>query len=104
MSSIDIYADVRNAILQEDLTTLDKLQSSLKDDYRAATIISSEQLLTLLYDKETALSRDFSAEIYVPLKDRGCKGKMCTAIRYENNQNIENNITNYSNIVSTEIY
>ena len=54
MSTIDTYADVQNGILQEDLTTLNKLQSSLKDDYRAATIISSEKLLMLLYDKETA--------------------------------------------------
>ena len=35
-----------------------------------------------------ALSTDFSAETYVPLKDRGGnpsnKGRVCTAIRYEN--------------------
>ena len=39
------------------------------------------------YRAMKALSTDFSAETYVPLKDRGGnlnnKGRVCTAIRYE---------------------
>ena len=84
MSSSDLYADVRNAILESNLAALEQLKSSLSEDYRAASTISSEQLLSLLFDTGKALSRDFSAEIYVPLKDRSNKGRVCTAIRYEN--------------------
>ena len=55
---------------------------------RRAAKISSKQLLSLLFDKDKALSRDFSAEFYVPQKDcggnLGAKGKVCAAIRYEN--------------------
>ena len=89
MSSIDVYADVRNAISGDGLTALNRLQLSLNEDYCRAAKISSEQLLSLLFNNEKALSRDFSAEIYVPQKDRGgklggkAKEKMCTAIRYE---------------------
>ena len=40
------------------------------------------------YRAMKALSTDFSAETYVPLKDRGGnpnnKERVCTAIRYEN--------------------
>ncbi len=96
-----MYEEVRNAILRDDLTALGKLQVSLNEDYRGAAKISSVQLLSLLFDKDKALSRDFSAEIYVPQKDRGGnlgakgKGKVCTAIRYE----ISYINRNYSNIV-----
>jgi hypothetical protein len=86
MSSTDLYAAVRNAILEDNRTDLNKFLLCLEEDYRAAAKISSEELLILLFNNETALSRDFSAEIYVPLKDRcgssGNKGRMCTAIRY----------------------
>ena len=82
-----MYADVRNAISGDDLTALNRLQLSLNEDYCRAAKISSEQLLS--YPNEKALSRDFSAEIYLAHKDRGgklggkAKEKMCTAIRYE---------------------
>ncbi len=72
------------------MTALDKPQVSLNEDYRGPAKISSEQLLSLLFDKDKVLSRDFSAELYVPQKDCGGnlgakgKGKVCTAIRYEN--------------------
>lgn len=88
MSSTDLYAAVRNAILENDVVALEQLRLSLNEDYRGVATISSEQLLSLLFDTGKALSRDFSAEIYVPLKDRGGnpdnKGRVCTAIRYEN--------------------
>ena len=88
MSSSDLYVAVRNAILESNIAALEQLKLSLNEDYRAASTISREQLLSLLFDTGKALSRDFSAEIYVPLKDRGGnpnnKGRVCTAIRYEN--------------------
>ena len=70
-SSTDLYAAVRNAILENDLTPLDRLRMSLNKDYHGAAKISSEQFLSLVLDNTKALSRNFSAEIYVPLQDRG---------------------------------
>ena len=76
MSSSDLYAAVRNAILENSIEALEQLKLSLNEDYRTASTISSDK------------SFDICAKIYVPLKERGGnpknKGRVCTAIRYEN--------------------
>ena len=61
MSSSDLHAAVRNAILENNIEALEQLKLSLNEDYRAASTISSDK----------SFEYGFSAEIYVPLKDRG---------------------------------
>ena len=82
MSSGDLYAAVRNVILEDNRTDFNKFLLCLEEDYCGAAKIFSKELLILLFNNETALSRDFSAEIYFPLKDQGGrsgeKGRMCT--------------------------
>ena len=43
MSSGDLYAAVRNAILENNIEALEQLKLSLKEDYRAASTISSDK-------------------------------------------------------------
>ena len=78
MSCGDLYAAVRNAILENNVEALEQLKLSL-----TRIIVRHRQ-----YRAMKALSTDFSAETYMPLKDRGGnpnnKGRVCTAIRYEN--------------------
>ena len=65
------------------MAALNKLQLSLNEDYHGARNISSEELLSLLFNKK--MTPSFSAEIYMSHKDRGnlgdkAKGKVCTTL------------------------
>ena len=63
MSSGDLYAAVRNAILESNIEVLEQLKLSLNKDYRAASTISSDKSF-----EYGLLSCSIRAS---PLKDRG---------------------------------
>ncbi|XP_046847020.1 uncharacterized protein LOC124440652 [Xenia sp. Carnegie-2017] len=85
MLNIDMYAAVQTAISQESDKSLNELKLRLNEEYFGATKMSREEFLLLLKD-ETSLSREFSAEIYIPKivrKQHEDKGNVCMALRSE---------------------
>ncbi|XP_046848026.1 uncharacterized protein LOC124441595 [Xenia sp. Carnegie-2017] len=86
MLNIDMYAAVQTAISQENDKSLNELKLRLNEEYCGATKMSREEFLSLLLKDETSLSREFSAEIYIPKivrKQHEDKGNVCMALRSE---------------------
>ena len=82
-----MYAAVQTAISQENDKSLNELKLRLNEEYCGATKMSREEFLSLLLKDETSLSREFSAEIYIPKivrKQHEDKGNVCMALRYPN--------------------
>ncbi|XP_046841950.1 uncharacterized protein LOC124436067 [Xenia sp. Carnegie-2017] len=81
-----MYATVQTAISQENDKSLNELKLRLNEEYCGATKMSREEFLSLLLKDETSLSREFSAEIYIPKivrKQHEDKGNVCMALRSE---------------------
>ena len=79
MAKNDIYATVQNALLKGDEVALKAILSTHHKKYFEAPKISSEELLSSVYDTNKPLSRNVSAECYVPRK--ALENRACTAIR-----------------------
>ena len=76
-----IYDTVQSAFAVNNLSVLKECWADLLRETDAISESSIEQLLGAMSSTDHSLSRNISAEIYIPKSVRDQKNKSCTAIR-----------------------
>ena len=80
-TSCRVYDTVQSAFAVNNLSVLKECWADLLREIDAISESSIEQLLGAMSSMDHSLSRNISAEIYIPKSVRDQKNKSCTAMR-----------------------